>query len=225
MANLESRTERILDAARELMLRYGYDKTTINDIAKATGVSKGTVYLHYASKEDLFEAVFWREIWTYINQTVKRVEGDSEPWTFVRMYEHGLLAIADSALMQALLQGDEHVLGSFLRKRGTVLVEFKQPYQSELLTIMQSVHAVRSDLDVEAAAYLLNVLAYGFLEAMAQIPADKRPPVERIVTEMSQMLQGYLVPPDGGDHEAGKQIVLGIFKRMREEIRMKLDKE
>jgi hypothetical protein len=90
---------------------------------------------------------------------------------------------------------------------------------------MQSVGAVRSDIDVEAAAHLLNILGYGFLNAMAEIPKDKQPPIENVITEMSRMLQGYLVPPDGGDHEAGKQIILGIWKRMREEIRIKLDKE
>lgn len=225
MINTDTRTERILVAARALMLRYGYDKTTVNDVAKEAGVSKGAVYLHYVSKEDIFETVFWREFWIYTDETIKRVEADTEPWTFVRMYEHGLLAVAESALLQALMRGDETILGSFLRKRGNVLMTFKQPYQSEFLTLMQSVHAVRDDLDVDAAAYLLNVISYGFLNAMVEIPSGQRPSIEIVITEMARMLQGYLVPHDGGDHEAGKQIILKMSRLMREEIRKKLDKE
>jgi len=42
----EARAQRILDAASTLILRYGYHKTTIDDIAREAGVGKGTLYLH-----------------------------------------------------------------------------------------------------------------------------------------------------------------------------------
>jgi AcrR family transcriptional regulator len=45
--------ERILDAAEELLGRYGYRKMTIDDLASAAGLSKGAVYLHFESKEDI----------------------------------------------------------------------------------------------------------------------------------------------------------------------------
>ncbi len=49
--------ERILDAAEECLRRFGPDKTTVVDVARALGVSHGTVYRHYASKADLRDAV------------------------------------------------------------------------------------------------------------------------------------------------------------------------
>src|SRR4051812_36600830 len=51
------RAGRILDVAADLLLRYGYDKTTIDDIARTAGVAKGTVYLHWRSRELLFLAL------------------------------------------------------------------------------------------------------------------------------------------------------------------------
>jgi len=45
--------ERILDAAEELLGRYGYRKMTIDDLASTAGMSKGAVYLHFESKEDI----------------------------------------------------------------------------------------------------------------------------------------------------------------------------
>jgi len=43
----------LLDAAGRLLVRYGYRKTTVDDIAQEAGVGKGTIYLHFRSKEDL----------------------------------------------------------------------------------------------------------------------------------------------------------------------------
>jgi AcrR family transcriptional regulator len=55
------RADRILDAAGELMIRLGYRKVTIDDIAGQAGIGKGTVYLHWRTKERLFEALILRE--------------------------------------------------------------------------------------------------------------------------------------------------------------------
>ena len=55
------RADRILDAAGELLLRMGYRKVAIDDIARAVGIGKGTVYLHWRNKELLFQALPMRE--------------------------------------------------------------------------------------------------------------------------------------------------------------------
>jgi len=43
----------ILDATDELLARYGYRKMTIDDLAREVGIGKGTVYLHFPSKEEI----------------------------------------------------------------------------------------------------------------------------------------------------------------------------
>lgn len=43
----------ILDAADHLLARYGYKKMTIDDLAREVGVGKGTIYLHFTSKEEV----------------------------------------------------------------------------------------------------------------------------------------------------------------------------
>jgi AcrR family transcriptional regulator len=45
--------ESILDAAEQLIGVLGYSKTTIDDVARAAGVSKRTVYVHFPTKEEL----------------------------------------------------------------------------------------------------------------------------------------------------------------------------
>jgi AcrR family transcriptional regulator len=49
----ESRKELILDAADRLLAHFGYKKMTVEDIAREAGIGKGTVYLHFASKEEV----------------------------------------------------------------------------------------------------------------------------------------------------------------------------
>ena len=43
----------ILDAANELLGRYGYNKMTVDDLAAEVGIGKGTIYLHFPSKEEV----------------------------------------------------------------------------------------------------------------------------------------------------------------------------
>ena len=49
--------QKILDAAQHRLWHYGYKKTTIDEIASDAGVGKGTVYLHFDSKEDIGLAI------------------------------------------------------------------------------------------------------------------------------------------------------------------------
>lgn len=48
--------ERILDAADHMLARYGYQKTTADDLAREAGIGRRTVYVHFTSKEEIFLA-------------------------------------------------------------------------------------------------------------------------------------------------------------------------
>jgi AcrR family transcriptional regulator len=49
----ESIRDDILDATDRLLARFGYKKMTIDDLAQEVGIGKGTVYLHFSSKEEI----------------------------------------------------------------------------------------------------------------------------------------------------------------------------
>ena len=53
----QARPQELLDAALELFVERGFAATRMEEIATLAGVSKGTLYLYYASKEDLLKAV------------------------------------------------------------------------------------------------------------------------------------------------------------------------
>ena len=54
----EMREKRILEVAKNHFAKYGYKRTVIDDIVREVGIAKGTFYLHFGSKEDLFFRVF-----------------------------------------------------------------------------------------------------------------------------------------------------------------------
>lgn len=57
----EKTIESILDTATHLFITKGYEKTSIQNIIDALDISKGAIYHHFKSKEDILEAVFARQ--------------------------------------------------------------------------------------------------------------------------------------------------------------------
>jgi len=58
--NLDTATARrphVIEAATALFLKYGYERTTMGDIAKASGVSRPTLYASFSDKEQIYRAV------------------------------------------------------------------------------------------------------------------------------------------------------------------------
>ena len=53
----EARPDEILDAALDLFIEKGFAATRLDDVAKKAGVSKGTLYLYFVDKEDVFRQV------------------------------------------------------------------------------------------------------------------------------------------------------------------------
>ena len=52
-----AKRRQILDGARRVFLSTGFDGASMNEVARAAGVSKGTLYVYFASKEELFAAL------------------------------------------------------------------------------------------------------------------------------------------------------------------------
>ncbi len=53
----DARIDQIADAALRLFARYGYKRSSMDDIAKEAGLAKATLYLHFKGKDDVFRAM------------------------------------------------------------------------------------------------------------------------------------------------------------------------
>jgi AcrR family transcriptional regulator len=65
----EARPAELIAAALELFVEKGYAGTRLEDVASRAGVSKGTLYLYFENKEDLFKAVVRESIVARLSET------------------------------------------------------------------------------------------------------------------------------------------------------------
>ncbi len=56
-----AKRHQILDGARRVFMDLGFDGASMNEIARAAGVSKGTLYVYFTDKNSLFEAIVEKE--------------------------------------------------------------------------------------------------------------------------------------------------------------------
>jgi len=76
----EATTAALVDAARELFARDGYDATSLDAVAAKAKVTKGAVYHHFDGKRQLFEAVFTREVQQLATPLVEAYARKKDPW-------------------------------------------------------------------------------------------------------------------------------------------------
>jgi len=94
----QERETQILQAAQDVLIEKGYHEMSMDEIAARVGISKGTVYLHFPSKEDLVAALFEQDI----QQTVQLIKTTIETRATPR------------AKLEAVLQ---FIYGEFFTKR------------------------------------------------------------------------------------------------------------
>jgi AcrR family transcriptional regulator len=82
----EAREEAILDAVNRLLSEKGFDLMTMDDVADAVGVAKGSLYKHFSSKERLAAAVMTR----LLTQTQEVLDHMPAEWSAARQLEEVL---------------------------------------------------------------------------------------------------------------------------------------
>lgn len=208
----KEREQRILDAAARLFMHYGYDKTTVSDIAEEAGVSKGAIYLHYESKDALFEALLWREVLRYGEAWMNNVAADPLGGTLAGIYRCSLYAINASPFMRVLFTQDQRVLGSYLRKDNTV---FKQRagLRTDFVRMMQEIGAIRQDIPAELVAHIMNLLSYGLVGIGDILNPEDIPPMDETIEAIGKVLDWALTPPNM-DEQVSQQVKALIQQTM-----------
>jgi AcrR family transcriptional regulator len=86
----------ILDATERLLARYGYRKMTVEDIAREVGVGKGTIYLHFSSKEQI--------VLSHVDRIVERLK--ERLWAIARSEATAAIRIRKMLLTRVLFRFD-----------------------------------------------------------------------------------------------------------------------
>lgn len=173
------RAARILDAAADLLLRRGYARVTIDDIAAHADIGKGTIYLHWKTKEALFAALLLREAVAMWRALLQRIREDPREAYFHRILRAVLLLQMQRPLARALFTGDRELLGKLVRSdAGRHLRARQAAAQGEVLAWMRARGLLRADLEPGAQRYALRAIVRGFLLAEGDPGEHEPPPLE-----------------------------------------------
>lgn len=76
----------IIDAARQVFLRYGFFKTTMEDISRAVGKGKSSLYYYFKSKEEIFEVVLAEELQPHFAEAEQILSEVNDPQQMFYQY-------------------------------------------------------------------------------------------------------------------------------------------
>ncbi|WP_158617264.1 TetR/AcrR family transcriptional regulator [Falsigemmobacter faecalis] len=186
--------QRVLDAAAQIFARRGFSGTTLSDIAKAAGLKTGSLYYHFASREDLVAEVMARGV----RQVAESVEAalaalgpEARPIerlrTAVEQHLLCLLERSDYARANTKLSSE---VPPHLRSLHAANEEIYGALWKDLLAQAAAAGEIRSDLSLSAVRMLM-------LGAMAWAPEWYRPeagPARDLARTFSEMTFAGLLP-------------------------------
>ncbi len=102
----QDKRQLILAAAAEVFSAHGFHQATIEQIAEAAGVGKGTVYLYFQSKRKLFDSLLLESLQRLIERTQEAIASESHPLSRLRRLTRIHLQILEKnhPLLQMILR-------------------------------------------------------------------------------------------------------------------------
>lgn len=175
----QERAERILDAAAQLLLRWGYRRVTIDDIAKQAEIGSGTIYLHWKTRDALFETLMLREAIAVWRELQRRILADPEEVLLHRMMRSMLLIVMSRPLARALFTADSELLGKMAQSEIARQVGNIAP-SKDFMLLLRNLGLLHADMELATQAYAFSATVTGFclvdplLTEEEQIPLEAR---------------------------------------------------
>ena len=182
---------RIVQAAYGCVSRWGFSKTTVEDVAREARVSRATLYRHFSGgRDEMLSAVVAREYARFFTRLYEEVH---EAATLVEVMELGLVFahrdIRQHEVLQRVLETEPDLLLPKLtvEAAGTqrIIAAFLEPYLAR--------ERLAQGVDVRDAADFLARMALSYISAPGRWDLTDRAQVARLVR--SELLGGILLPP------------------------------
>jgi AcrR family transcriptional regulator len=170
---------RILDAAFDRVMDVGLARTTVEDVARAAGLARQTIYRYYPSKEHLVTALVLREEERFLDGIREAFAKDPD---LEKALAGGILFCLRFArehpLLDRLLDTDPETLLPYLTTRGAPVIRRARDVLKKLLVRKAWVRADLLDAAVDAA--VRTVISY------AMTPPEQSP--ERVARDLARIL-------------------------------------
>ncbi|MEV6867248.1 helix-turn-helix domain-containing protein [Streptosporangium subroseum] len=189
-AERDLRADRILNAARELLVSWGYGRITIGEVARRAGVGKGTVYLHFSTKEQLFMTVMTASHLRMVELLLRDLDEDPAALLLSRMARSAYTRAQEDPVVRATFIGDTDTLGSLTRVESTTLgdlAEERERALDEYFELLREHGVLRADSSVQDQRHAFVAILIGFLtvEPAIKSTADMLAQVVRLAFEVS----------------------------------------
>src|SRR6266567_4263932 len=212
----KAREERLLDAAVTLLVRWGYRKTTIDDVAREAGVGKGTIYLHWKDKNELFRAAIWREQQRYSEEVKRRIAADPEGGLLHRVTTHGMLASLSNPLMAAIIKGKSDIFNGFLGAYDPGFLNELVGDADAYFDQLQQAGLIRADIPASIITYLLTALKVGMINSTDIIGQEHLPSMEQLTEALSDLIRRWLEPEQlPSKSDVGKQLFTEYLDKVK----------
>lgn len=197
-ASRQERAAQIVAAAGALLLRHGYQRITMEDVAREAGVGTGTLYLHWKSKEALFETVLMRELVALWMELADRLDADPGDVLLHRLLGHLLRAVKQRPLAQALFTRDTGLLGKLVQ-RSPILRAQPLTSGATLIGLLRELGLMCSDTAPEVQAYAFSAIWTGFSLVDPLLSADDQAPLDIQVAALSATVRATFEPAQPPD--------------------------
>ncbi len=107
------RRDEILKTGEKLFIEKGFGNTTMDEIARACELAKGTLYLHFKSKEELLSAIMYKALTELYELMFKYQSGISDPVERLRKIGEAYFEFYNKYPEHFRLLNDVHVPGKF----------------------------------------------------------------------------------------------------------------
>lgn len=194
----QERAERILNVTAGLLLRHGYKRVTIDDVAAGAGIGKGTIYLHWKTREALFWAVLQRDAARLLEKILAQLAEDPGLALPSRLMRAIFVEVARRPLVRALLLSDAEVLGALATDTAVAAAQRELGGNQNYLELLRQQHLLRPGLTVAAAGFVLGSVMRGFFadqDAGGEVPLDEQADLLADVLHRSLEIQEE-PPPD-----------------------------
>jgi TetR/AcrR family transcriptional repressor of mexJK operon len=132
------KNRQILDGAREIFLLNGYAEATMEEIAAKAGVSKGTLYNHFASKDDMFKSLIHAEAERLARDLPSPDPDDPNPASALRQIGIAMLKMMEAPETVATLRLVIGSLGRFPRLGEEFLTKSLSPTVEQIALYLET---------------------------------------------------------------------------------------
>ena len=203
-----ARQNTILAAAAGCISRFGFDKTSMNDVAESAHLTRAIVYQYFPGKEALFDALLFREMQQYALNWSEALAADPQANSLGAVFRAVLVAVHHSPFITAMLTHDRSIFGQYLAKPGNLFADVQPTgLWVGLLTALQQAGAIREDVNVPVFAHLMTALAYGLLSYPEDTQASPAQSFEDVIESAAGMIERALAPQKPPEPGIGQAVI------------------